>query len=200
VNHDGAGNLSGYAYGANIGWINFAQIYGQPKIDLMTGNLSGYIWSANTGWISLSNAQAFLRTTLDTGPDSDSDGIPDAWEYQQVDDLAPLSGSGHDLDDDGVADSDEFSADTDPDNIGAYFHIIALNPMGTDTNEVVWTSEQTRFYELQANLALTNAAGWADSGFGTIPPDAGETTARTIAEFGATSSFYRVKAVVPLVP
>ena len=50
MNHDGRGNLRGFAYGANIGWINF-ETNGGPKIDLLTGNLSGYIYSANCGWI-----------------------------------------------------------------------------------------------------------------------------------------------------
>ena len=61
VNHDGAGNLRGYAYGANIGWVNFENT-GAPKVDLVSDNLSGYVWSANCGWISLSNAVAYVQT------------------------------------------------------------------------------------------------------------------------------------------
>ena len=61
MNLDTSGNLSGYAYGANIGWIAFEQTYGQPKVNLATGNLSGYVWSANCGWISLSNTVAMCR-------------------------------------------------------------------------------------------------------------------------------------------
>src|SRR5207248_2876060 len=34
VNHDGFGNLRGFAYGANIGWINF-ETNGAPKVDLL---------------------------------------------------------------------------------------------------------------------------------------------------------------------
>src|SRR5688572_4683280 len=68
VNHDGAGNLRGYAYGANIGWITFTNrdagggTYEGPKVDLITGRMSGFLWSANCGWISLSNAFAFVQT------------------------------------------------------------------------------------------------------------------------------------------
>lgn len=76
VNHDGAGNLIGFAYGANVGWIAFEQTYGKPKVDLVTGNLSGYAWGANVGWISLNTSQSFVRTdTLDTGLDSDVGGL-----------------------------------------------------------------------------------------------------------------------------
>ena len=37
VNHDGAGRLTGYAWGANIGWVAFEQTHGQPQVDLRTG-------------------------------------------------------------------------------------------------------------------------------------------------------------------
>src|ERR1035438_8776006 len=62
VNNDGLGNLSGYAWVANIGWITFEQLYGKPKVNLLTGVLSGYVWRANCGWISLSNAVAYVQT------------------------------------------------------------------------------------------------------------------------------------------
>ena len=54
MNQDGLGNLRGYAWGANIGWLIFSST-GAPKVDLFTGKLGGYVWSANCGWISLSN-------------------------------------------------------------------------------------------------------------------------------------------------
>ena len=54
VNHDGLGNLRGYAYGANIGWINFEE-NGNPTVHLQHGRLSGFIYGANVGWIDLSN-------------------------------------------------------------------------------------------------------------------------------------------------
>ena len=66
VTRDAAGNLRGYAYGANIGWINF-EATGAPKMDLLTGNFSGYAYSANCGWISLSNATAYVQSTVFAG-------------------------------------------------------------------------------------------------------------------------------------
>jgi hypothetical protein len=86
VNHDGLGRLTGYAYGANIGWVNFEQTYGKPRVDLRTGVMSGAAWSPNVGWISFSNAVAHVRMArLETGPDSDGDGIGDPWEYEMAD-------------------------------------------------------------------------------------------------------------------
>ena len=61
VNLDSAGNLRGYAYGANIGWVNF-EANGNPSVDFTTGNLNGYAYGANVGWISLSNSFAFVKT------------------------------------------------------------------------------------------------------------------------------------------
>jgi len=201
VNHDGEGNLTGYAYGANIGWINFEQNYGKPRVDLDTGNLGGYIWSANCGWISLSNMQACARTTtLAEGPDSDGDGIPDAWEYSKVGGLSVLSGSGHDEDGDGVSDAEEYIADTDPDSDGSLLEIITVNSVGNRTNEVTWSSESTRFYRIERNDCLTNTASWTDCGLGKIPSDGGLITTRAVVNTNSGSLFYRVKAMLPLTP
>jgi hypothetical protein len=57
VNCDSAGNLRGFAYGANIGWINFEDS-GAPRIDLSSGRVSGSIYGANVGWISLNPGSA----------------------------------------------------------------------------------------------------------------------------------------------
>ena len=62
VNVDDLGNLRGYAWGANIGWIAFAAS-GAPAVDFASGRLSGCAWGANVGWISLSNSVAYVQTT-----------------------------------------------------------------------------------------------------------------------------------------
>jgi len=54
VNSDEYGNLSGYAWSENAGWINFASKDSQVKIDAW-GNFDGYAWSENAGWISLAS-------------------------------------------------------------------------------------------------------------------------------------------------
>ena len=52
VNVDALGNLSGLAWGANIGWINW---HPSAANGAVVGQLflSGHLWSANCGWISL---------------------------------------------------------------------------------------------------------------------------------------------------
>lgn len=198
VNHDGAGSLSGYAYGANIGWINFEQTHGRPHIDLWNGNLDGYVWSANIGWIGLSNTYAYVRTdSLDAGPDSDGDGIPDPWEYRMGGDLPTFTDGGHDEDADGVPDVEEYPADTDPTDPADMLAITNFQRQ-SDTNSLTWTIEQTRFYELQQATTLTAAAAWSDSGLGQMSPDPGPSMTREVVDPSATPRFYRVRASIPL--
>jgi hypothetical protein len=201
VNHDGAGRLTGYAYGANIGWITFEQTYGQPRIDLLSGSLSGYAWGANVGWISLANSQAHVRTDrLDDGPDADGDGIPDAWEYQVAGGLTTLGAGASDSDGDGVPDADEYGADTDPLDPGSRLAITEFARAG-DTDVATWPVAQTRLYRLQQTESLRPApAVWSDSGFGLIAPDGAPTVTRGVTEPAATQRFYRVQAVLPLSP
>ena len=195
VNHDGHGKLSGYAYGANIGWINFEQTFGHPQVNLITGYLRGYIWSANVGWIRLRSSKAtFIRTlTLDEGPDTDADGIPDAWEYAQVNDLKTL-GSG-DADGDGVSDQDEYRADTLPDDSSDYLAITDFQALET-TNQVTWPVKTTRVYTVEYTTALSNNTQWV-SGSSFIPTSGTEVT-ETLSSATNSARFYRVKAAPPL--
>jgi len=72
-NVNAIGNLSGYAWSENIGWISFncdsqytceTSEYG-VNVDLDNGKLSGNAWSENIGWISFNE--------LDTGVPPSSD-------------------------------------------------------------------------------------------------------------------------------
>ena len=199
VNHDGDGQLAGYAYGANIGWITFEQAQGQPRIDLRTGNLSGYVWGANVGWISLSNAQAYVQSTLAPGPDTDGDGIPDAWEQWRTGGLTTLSNGLADADADGVPDASEYLADTDP-LTGEHLEILSL--VGAHgTNTVTWSSRPTRLYQVEATNGLADSAGdWTNVGGGLLGPPAISPAQASVAQAGATATYYRVRAVVPLAP
>jgi hypothetical protein len=194
VNHDGLGNLTGYAYGANIGWINFEQTYGQPQIDLRTGALSGYVWSANAGWISLDGIKA---TTLNSGRDTDFDGLPDAWEYRHVTfsrlALSVLSRTG-DKDGDGVSDRDEYLADTDPLDATDQLVITDLE-LASNSQTLRWTSKPTRKYNIEYTATL--GTNWIEYSAATYPTD---TTARQTMKGGPTQDarFYRIKAALPL--
>lgn len=49
-----AGDMSGYAWSSNIGWISFDGTNYGVGVDDNTGALSGYAWSPNIGWIAMS--------------------------------------------------------------------------------------------------------------------------------------------------
>ncbi len=199
VNHDGQGNLTGYAYGANIGWVNFEQTHGQPNVNLETGELGGYAYGANVGWISLDSGIYGVRTlTIDSGPDTDADGIPDAWEYGYTNNLATLAGGGADADGDGISDVDEYGGDTDPFDPNDYLCITDFQ-VENPTNWVTWTCEPTRRYTLQYGATLTNGMVWADTGLGVVPSSGPEMT-EEIGGVTDTSRFYRVRVDLPLSP
>jgi hypothetical protein len=201
VNHDGIGNLRGYAYGANIGWINFENT-GAAKVDLSTGQLSGQVYSANCGWITLNQSFAIVQTDIiRPGTDSDGDGMADAWEMQHALNLTTFNASS-DSDGDGASDLQEYRADTDP--LDGNSKLKILSPFvafgGGNQNDdfVTWTSRPTRFYMLAYRTNLTSDP-WHTLG-ALFPPD-GATTTRDIA-FGASSTqrYFRVQAVKPLSP
>ncbi|MBM4155326.1 MAG: hypothetical protein FJ221_09910 [Lentisphaerae bacterium] len=200
VNHDGAGRLSGRAWGANVGWIVFEQTHGQPRIDLLTGNLSGSAWGANIGWISLSNGQVCARTErLDPGADSDSDGIPDAWERRRAGNTTTLGGGGADFDRDGPDDVEEYGADTDPLADGSSLALVALS-CGVQTNRLTWTASPSRLYHLLSAESLANGTGWTQLTATALAPDASATMTRDIVYPVSTTRFFKVRSVVPLVP
>ena len=68
-NNDG----SQYAYGENIGWINFEPNIPGPNVGAMVsdGKLAGFIWAENIGWINLDPND----TDPNTGVKNDGTGL-----------------------------------------------------------------------------------------------------------------------------
>lgn len=201
VNHDGTGTLTGYAYSGNIGWINFgwaaANDPNRPHFDLLTGQFSGYAYSANTGWINLAGN---LTTETLASPDTDGDGMADAWEIQKFGniDIASIS---TDQDKDGQSDAAEYAADTDPNNAGDYLRIISQNYNAGITQVTLQfsTTRPTRTYQIQTSTTLLNsgAGGWVASGAPFLA-DPGTNTTKTISFAGGPKCFFRVLAHKPL--
>lgn len=197
VNQDGLGNLRGYAWGANIGWINFENT-GAPKVNLRTGVISGSVWSANCGWISLSNSVAFVQTdTLYPGPLA-PDGLPIPWLLSNFGTTNVNANA--DPDHDGMSNAQEYLAGTDPNNPSSVLRITSesfgLN--GTSAS-LTWTSVPTRLYYIRNSVSLTTPT-WLDSGLGLISPSAGSSTTDGFLDSSAPMRFYRVEAVLPLAP
>jgi len=196
VNHDGSGNLRGYAYAANIGWINFENS-GAPKVDLITGMMSGYAYSANCGWISLSNAFAVVQTDTIAPGALAPNGLPIAWLLQHFGTTNVLANA--DRDGDGMSNLQEYLAGTDPNDRNSRLVITGFaTPNGGTLPALTWDSVLTRQYRIQKTFDLA-APLWIDSGLGLISPD-GPSTRRDFPDIGATNAFYRVQAVKPLTP
>jgi hypothetical protein len=198
VNQDGLGDLTGYAWGANIGWITFEQTYGKPKVNLLTGALSGYIWSANCGWISLNNSEAYVQTdTLFPGPLA-LDGLPIPWLLTYFGTTNVNANS--DPTGKGMTVGQDYVAGTDPNNVNSILKITAesFGLGGTNAN-LTWESEPTRLYYILENTNVGTAT-WKYSTLGLIAPSAGATTSAGYNDSKAPTRVYRVQAVIPLYP
>jgi len=200
VNHDGAGNLRGYAWGESIGWIVFEDS-GAATVDLQTGIVNGLAWGEAVGWLSFSNLQVYVQTRhLDPGPDDDNDDIPDMWEIAKTGSTNVLS-SGQDADGDGVTDENEYTADTHPTNAQDIFRITSLYRANATNATITWASRPTRLYCTERRGDLNDSTGWVENPvLGPQYPDPGSNTTRTVPDVTLPNEFYRVTAVNPLAP
>jgi hypothetical protein len=190
--------LRGFAYGANIGWINF-EATGNPQISLSTGQLSGFAWSANCGWIDLASATAFVQTDfIIPGADTDGDGIADAFEffYTNPDSLAVFTATG-DRDGDGESDGEEYLANTNPNDPTSALRITNFTSNGATTFDLTWTSHAARRYRIENKTDLL-AATWTLT-LDNILPD-GATTTRNGVTAASPQRYFRVQAFLPLAP
>jgi hypothetical protein len=202
VNHDGKGHLSGYAWCASFGWINFGwtnnpDASDAPKVDLKTGVCSGYAWGGSLGWIGLSNMSAYLETDLmSSGADANSNGIPDAWEIAETGstNLNILSPT-NDYDGDTFTDYEEYIAGTSPTNRNDFLSMAGFSWLSGTNLQLAWSSKETRLYRVEKKNNLFDN-NWVDSGFGLISSDSESNTVRQLPI--ATQAFYRIKAVLPL--
>ena len=202
VNHDGKGNLRGYAWSPSAGWIHFED-GGAPTVDLTTGLLSGFAWGEGLGWMSFDNLQAYLQTDgLASGEDVDGDNIPDAWERSTTGstnlDLIGGSDGSQDSDSDGITDYYEYVGGTDPQDADEYLQLVGLSVVGGTNIQLAWASEETRTYVIEQNDDLTDPDGWTTNILGVISPDTGSNSTEVLSAAVLTQRFYRVKALVPL--
>jgi hypothetical protein len=200
VNHDGTGNLRGYAWSESVGWIVFEDS-GAPTVDLQTGVLGGLGWGEAVGWVNFSNLQVYVQTTnLAPGPDDDGDGIPDPWEIERTGSTNVLSAGG-DADGDGATDEDEYTADTHPTNTQDAFRVTAIDRTDATTASLTWASRPTRLYRIERRGGLGSGTSWVENPLlGPQPPDPGSNTTRTVTNALPSAEFYRVKAALPLSP
>ncbi|MHC4573469.1 MAG: hypothetical protein ACYS76_04970 [Planctomycetota bacterium] len=65
-NIDPCDDGSQYAYGENIGWVNFEPNVAGPNVGatVMDDKLTGFIWAENVGWINLDPNDAYKSTGI----------------------------------------------------------------------------------------------------------------------------------------
>jgi len=85
-------NAPAYAWGENIGWMNFAA--GDGVVAVTDGGLGGYVWTANYGWINLSPGGDFGSVT------NDGEGTLGGHAWSAL--LGPISFTGVTISDAGV--------------------------------------------------------------------------------------------------
>ena len=197
----GFGTLRGYAYGANIGWINF-EATGNPRVRFSDGSLEGYAYSANCGWINLGDpTQHNLKTdTIAPGIDTNVIGIPDAWQYLYFGGLGVDPNA--DPDGDGMTNLQEYLAGTNPLLATDQLRIItfATNNTGTSAS-LMWASTVARLYAIETRTDLITGSWTLDPNFGSgFAPDAGSMTTRALVETSGPKRFFRVRAIRPLSP
>ena len=64
---------SQYAWGENIGWVNFESNQG-PGVQVSSSDVTGYVWGENIGWISLSCENTSSCGTVSYGITNDEAG------------------------------------------------------------------------------------------------------------------------------
>ena len=195
VNMAPDGKLTGYAYAANIGWINFEQAQGLPKIDLTTGTFSGYAHAANIGWIALNTPSSTLATATISRPDTDGDGLPDAWEQLYYGNLTTANATSN-SDGDGANDLAEYNAGTIPTDATSSFRITGQTfSAGFANATLTYTAVDTRRYRIEYNSDL--GATWTDSGLGTFAPSITPIATANVTglPLPATKRFFRATAI-----
>jgi hypothetical protein len=159
VNVNAAGHLTGQAYGANIGWITFEQTQGQPRLNFLTGQLTGSAYGANIGWIALDTTQSDLISLTVLCPDTDADGIGDAYEQRYFGLLSTANGTS-DRDGDGQTDRAEFEAGTSPIDSTDWFGLVSYTiPAAGGSHSFTFRSVPNRLYRLEHTPNL--AAPWS---------------------------------------
>ncbi|MCX6876816.1 MAG: hypothetical protein NTW21_23840 [Verrucomicrobia bacterium] len=198
VNLAASGALTGYAYAANVGWLNFEQSYGQSRLDFLTGKFTGYAYAANLGWIALDTPSSDLVTTSLATPDTDGDGIGDAYEMRYCGTLRVMNAIS-DTDHDGASDRSEYAANTQPKNPADRLRIVSQSHTAAFTQvALTFTSKPNRLYTIERDTDGVGA--WAASGLGLFAPDSGATTLRTFGYPAGPRRFFRVVAHLPLSP
>ncbi|MGA1538965.1 MAG: hypothetical protein ACO39C_00910, partial [Chthoniobacterales bacterium] len=130
-----------------------------------------------------------------SNPDSDGDGLPDAWELEHFGNL-DRDGSG-DADSDSLNDRGEYVVGSDPNDSSSGFPALGVESTG-DTFRVTFPTVAGRTYTVMASGDLTGGSWNAvtDVVGGQSNPVSGDGTTKTVTETGLDGTearFYRLQ-------
>jgi hypothetical protein len=157
----------------------------------------GWVWAgftASTGGNPYQNAD-LLRWTFAHAPDvmfpdRDGDGLPDWWERLHFGSDTGADPN-DDSDSDGVSNTDEYTADTDPNDPDCYLRMTAVEMTGTGVN-VHWRGGRAATQVLEARDSLTTpAAAWTPAH--TVSPPTPVDGSYLHAPPVSTQRFYRIR-------
>ncbi len=118
--------------------------------------------------------------------DLDSDGLPDAWEAEFLNDFA--SDGPEDRDGDGYNDQKEYVAGTDPRNASSY---LQLQPPNSPDFTVSWQAVEVRTYTLERSSTLNGPFTPVQTGIqGSVP----RTDFKDASATGPGPFFYRLRS------
>lgn len=141
--------------------------------------------------MGLTNSNGFISNP--NVADSDSDGIPDAWEV--VNGINPLDGSDddQDQDDDGFVNFEEWIADTNPTKGTSFLKIDSF----ADISRIVFVSSTNRRYQIEyrTDLSDSNDVWQAEPGLEWF--DAVLTQTVKAVSSSASNRFYRLQVRLP---
>lgn len=124
--------------------------------------------------------------------DSDSDGLPDWWEFDHFLDRV-LAAAGDDDDTDTMSNREEYVADTDPNDDESVFTVSGERE-GAEAFRLTWDAAARREYTIERRESLTNGSFTViASGLGPVLPQ----NVYTDEVSSVTTYFYRVGVDLP---